>query len=97
MRGLAPRRTFRAVTEISDFGAIVLLVSAGLFLAVLGDHGGPTPTIPPSPLISAAVDVGTITVCSPTDQRGVVRPVAGDSIPGVQCDAGAVEVRHATA
>ena len=36
MRALAPRRTFRAVTEISDFGAIVLLVSAGLFLAVLG-------------------------------------------------------------
>ena len=65
---------------------------ANHFLEPLGNHGGPTSTIPPSPLISAAVDVGSITTCSPTDQRGVTRPVAGDSFPGVQCDAGAVEV-----
>ena len=62
--------------------------AASLNLGALGDHGGPTQTIPvmsPSAAISAAVG------CPPpaTDQRGVTRP------QGPGCDSGAYEAEVA--
>ncbi len=53
-------------------------------LGLLGNFGGPTPTIP---LLggSPAIDAGNPAWCPPTDQRGVARPV------GAGCDIGAFE------
>lgn len=55
-------------------------------LGSLGDYGGPTPTmalLPGSP----AIDHGLAIYCSPTDQRGIVRPA------GNGCDIGAFELQ----
>ncbi len=56
--------------------------------ATLGPNGGATLThlIPPS---STAVDLGTNTGCSATDQRGFPRPINGGG--SLTCDIGAVE------
>jgi len=55
-----------------------------LKLGLLGDHGGPTPTIP---LLwgSPAIDAGSDADCPPTDQCGRTRPALS------QCDIGAFE------
>jgi hypothetical protein len=54
-------------------------------LVALGDHGGPTPTIPPR-RTNPAVDRDPSPCALPVDQRGEPRPV------GAGCDAGAVEL-----
>ena len=55
---------------------------------VLGSNGGSTQTMA---LLagSPAIDAGL--TCSPTDQRGLVRPVDGDGVGGAVCDIGAFE------
>ena len=70
--------------------------NAGVALHVLGEHGGPTPTMPlhdNSPGVDA-IPVGTPGLCDggpgTADQRGVPRPVGG------ACDAGAVEGQSST-
>jgi hypothetical protein len=54
-------------------------------LALLGDNGGPTPTMALLPA-SPAIDIGDDAACPPTDQRGVARP------KGLACDVGAFEL-----
>ena len=58
-------------------------------LGTLGNYGGFTQTIP---LLagSSAIDTGDDTVCSATDQRGVIRP------QGAHCDIGAYETEITT-
>ena len=59
----------------------------------LADNGGPTFTIAPasdSPVIDKYSDAGCGTTIT-TDQRGFVRPIDGDAIPGALCDIGAFE------
>lgn len=64
-------------------GAVIV---APARLAPLGDHGGPTWTMPPLPG-SLAIDNGIATADSPiVDQRGVARP------QGTAIDIGAVEI-----
>lgn len=58
--------------------------NVNIMLSPLGDHGGLTPTHGPM-LGSPAIDYGTDTGCTSTDQRGDPRPV------GLRCDVGAVE------
>ncbi len=67
-------------------GANNLVGVAGLSLAPLGDYGGPTMTMPPSPG-SPALDSGTDSVTNrlPIDQRGQAR------LLGAHVDIGAVE------
>ncbi|MGZ4716729.1 MAG: choice-of-anchor Q domain-containing protein [Acidimicrobiales bacterium] len=62
-------------------------VDAGLGL--LGNHGGPTPTVL-ALAGSPVIDAGRPT-CGGTDQRGVVRPQDGDGDGTSTCDRGAVE------
>lgn len=59
-------------------------------LGLLADHGGPTLTYD---LVhgSAAIDAGDNRFCPATDQRGVARPIDGDSNGSTACDIGAVE------
>jgi CSLREA domain-containing protein len=57
---------------------------ADVGLGVLGDYGGPTPTLPLLPG-SPAVDAALTDDCPQTDQRGVRRPQGGG------CDIGAFE------
>ncbi len=54
-------------------------------LVPLGDHGGPTDTLPPTPG-SPAVDTGSACPASGHDQRGQVAPT------GSACDVGAAEL-----
>lgn len=61
-------------------------------LAPLGDYGGSTWTHALMPG-SAAVDNGDPTNCPATDQRGVARPVDGDTSGTAICDKGAFELR----
>ncbi|MBB5206607.1 right-handed parallel beta-helix repeat-containing protein [Chiayiivirga flava] len=70
----------------SAFGGDDLLDATLPFLA-FGEHGGPTPTLPPA-AGSDAIDFVPTAACGidPVDQRGAPRPA------GVACDAGAVEV-----
>lgn len=67
------------------FGGDDLLDATLPFLA-FGDHGGPTPTLPPA-TGSDAIDFVPTAACGidPVDQRGAPRPA------GAACDAGAVE------
>jgi CSLREA domain-containing protein len=57
---------------------------ADLGLGVLGDYGGPTPTLPILPG-SPALDAALLGDCPETDQRGIFRP------QGSGCDVGAFE------
>lgn len=66
-------------------------------LGPLADNGGPTQThalLPGSP----AIDYGDNSYCDDNpgannlDQRGVIRPVDGDGVPGAVCDTGAFEL-----
>jgi hypothetical protein len=59
-------------------------------LGPLQDNGGPTWT---HALLynSPAIDAGDPVNCTPTDQRGVARPIDGDSDGTAVCDIGAVE------
>jgi hypothetical protein len=59
-------------------------------LGPLSDNGGPTPTVP---LLygSPAIDVGDVTACPATDQRGVTRLSDGDGDGTPRCDIGAYE------
>jgi hypothetical protein len=59
-------------------------------LGPLQDNGGPTWT---HALLfnSPAIDAGDPVNCPPTDQRGVARPIDGDSDGAAVCDSGAVE------
>ncbi|MDA8020188.1 MAG: right-handed parallel beta-helix repeat-containing protein [Thermoanaerobaculia bacterium] len=57
--------------------------------------GGPTPTHVPlsgSPAIDGSDDL----YCAAVDQRGFVRPVDGDAIPGAECDMGSTEYAPGT-
>ncbi len=60
-------------------------------LGPLGDHGGPTPTVPLLPG-SPAIDSLDPALCSATDQRGVPRPQDGNRDGIAACDRGAFEV-----
>ena len=63
-------------------------VAADPILQALTDYGGPTETMMITGS-SAALDLIPDAECeTPTDQRGVIRPV----LPGGMCDAGAVEL-----
>lgn len=55
-------------------------------LGSLGDHGGPTPTMPLRQG-SPAIDWVPVGHCTPTDQRGQPRPDNGENV----CDIGAYE------
>lgn len=72
------------------------VVAAGTYLADLDDNGGPTLT---HALLEGnpAIDGGDQTRCDnnsiTTDQRGEVRPINGDDVPGAICDVGAFELR----
>ena len=71
------------------------LPSTSAFLRPLANTGGPTPThslLPDSP----AIDAGDDGVCPAIGQRGVIRPLDGDDVPGAVCDIGAVEFSWAT-
>ena len=57
-------------------------------LKPLGNYGGPTQTMPPR-IGSPAIDNANTGLCTPTDQRGVLRP------QGTNCDVGAVELQIA--
>lgn len=59
-------------------------------LGPLADNGGFTWTHLPG---SAAIDRAQPDACTPTDQRGLPRPVDGDGDGTAACDAGAVEVQ----
>lgn len=58
----------------------------------LANNGGPTMTHLPL-TGSPAIDTGTLTFCSATDQRGLPRPADGDGNGASVCDVGAVEVQ----
>jgi len=60
-------------------------------LGALGNYGGATCT---HALLSGspAIDAGDNSLCSETDQRGVVRPYDGDDEDSAICDLGAYEV-----
>jgi hypothetical protein len=60
-------------------------VAPKIGLALLGDHGGPTPTIVPDATSPAVDAIPTASCPAPVDQRGVHRP------KGPACDIGAVE------
>ena len=67
--------------------------NAEINLSPLADNGGPTQTMA---LLagSHAIDTGNSTTCTNIgnkDQRGVTRPLDGDSTPGAVCDIGAFE------
>lgn len=62
-------------------------------LAALADYGGQTNTHALLPG-SAAIDNGDNTGCPATDQRGVSRPVDGNSNGSAVCDIGAFEARR---
>jgi hypothetical protein len=72
-----------ADTAYNGFTLINSVTNANALLAPLGNYGGPTPTMPPSPG-SPAIDAGAATMLT-TDQRGFPR-VVGPSV-----DIGAVE------
>ena len=60
-----------------------------------GDFGGPTMTMPLG-VDSPAIDKGDNTTCANAavnnlDQRGFLRPIDGDAVPGAVCDIGAFE------
>lgn len=61
-------------------------------LGPLANNGGPTQTHAPLPG-SPAIDGGTNTGCPATDQRGVSRPIDGDTNGTATCDVGAVELQ----
>lgn len=54
---------------------------ADALIGILADNGGPTQTVE---LLSRSPAIGFAGSCSPTDQRGVARPITG-------CDSGAFE------
>jgi hypothetical protein len=66
----------------------VSVSAAALALGALGDHGGPTDTLPLLPH-SAAIGAGVACPPPAADQRGVARP------QGAGCDAGAYELDFA--
>jgi hypothetical protein len=64
---------------------------SGLFRP-LGDYGGLTRTVgPESSVHGLVVDQGGAS-CPTEDQRGVARPIDGDTTPGALCDKGAFEL-----
>jgi hypothetical protein len=95
--------TFRVRNSIvanngTNIGASGTFLQAGTnflngnpMLGPLTNNGGRTDTQMPqpgSPVIDAVVNN---TLCLATDQRGVSRPIDGDTTPGAVCDIGAVE------
>jgi hypothetical protein len=66
----------------------VSVSAAALALGALGEHGGPTETVPLLPH-SAAIGAGVACPPPASDQRGVARP------QGAGCDAGAYELEYA--
>ncbi|HNC09572.1 MAG TPA: choice-of-anchor Q domain-containing protein, partial [Anaerolineales bacterium] len=64
-------------------------------LGLLQNNGGSTQT---HALLagSPAIDAGTSTGCPATDQRGIHRPLNGDSFSGIKCDIGSFETFPAT-
>lgn len=75
-----------AYTKYAGIGNIVADPSLG----PLADNGGFTMT---RALFanSPAIDAGDPNICPSTDQRGFLRPIDGDAVPGARCDMGAYE------
>lgn len=67
-----------------------------IYLYDLGDHGGPTPTMPPIYVPgdgNLAIDNPWANAgCQATDQRGFDRPLDGNDDGVADCDSGAVEL-----
>ncbi|MFO1496504.1 MAG: choice-of-anchor Q domain-containing protein [Lysobacterales bacterium] len=92
--GSFPTRSGNLIQEGTCFGGSAFL---SVMLGPLADNGGPTQThalLPGSP----AIDYGDNSYCDDNpgannlDQRGVIRPVDGDGVPGAVCDTGAFEL-----
>jgi hypothetical protein len=88
--------------NLVEDGSCSAFLSGDPNLAALADNGGPTETLA---LMagSAAIDAGDNTVCDDNpgpnnlDQRGLSRPIDGDSNSSAICDIGAYEYQDATA
>lgn len=77
-------------------GSCGTTTSGDVMLGSLADNGGPTKTHALR-VGSPAIDAGDAAYCAAEpgaanrDQRGVARPVDGDTVPGAICDIGAFE------
>ena len=91
-----PFNTFGTnVNNLIEDGSCSPAFSGDPLLVALAPNGGPTETMALDPN-SPAIDKGDPATCaaapvSNLDQRGFVRPVDGDAIPGAVCDIGAFE------
>lgn len=77
-------------TDTCGFSATGDQPNTDPLLGPLTDNGGSTQTHAPLPG-SPAIDGGTNAGCPATDQRGVSRPIDGDTNGTATCDVGAVE------
>jgi len=77
-------------TDTCGFSATGDQPNTDPLLGPLADNGGSTQTHAPLPG-SPAIDGGTNAGCPATDQRGVSRPIDGDTNGTATCDVGAVE------
>jgi hypothetical protein len=83
------------VNNLIEDGSCSPDYSGDLLIFGFGDFGGPTQTMPLG-ADSPAIDKGDNTTCANAavnnlDQRGFLRPIDGDAVPGAVCDIGAFE------